>query len=186
MGSWNIRLLVESESSVVTVSTRRGVQVDRKVNLLVGELCCFDLSITGISETKWFGQGVYEVDGFVLVHYSGRPTPADGELVQRNEGVGILLNPVMAVAWRDSIDYKDQFYDDLMCTINSVCQDDLLLVVGYFNARVESNYSKPGSVEWSGVRGNHSVGKANEAGRAPLTFCVVNGLTVMNTCDVNI
>ena len=103
MGSWNIRLLVESESSVVTVSTRRGVQVDRKVNLLVGELCCFDLSITGISETKWFGQGVYEVDGFVLVHYSGRPTPADGELVQRNEGVGILLNPVMAVAWRDSI-----------------------------------------------------------------------------------
>ena len=68
-----------------------------------------------------------------------------------------------------------------MCTINSVCQDDLLLVVGYFNARVESNYSKPGSVEWSGVRGNHSVGKANEAGRAPLTFCVVNGLTVMNT-----
>jgi len=30
------------------------------------------------------------VDGFVLVH-SGRPVPAGGEPVQRNEGVGILL-----------------------------------------------------------------------------------------------
>jgi len=34
---------------------------------------------------------------------------------------------------------KDEFYDDLMCTINSVCQDDMLLVVGDFNARVGSN-----------------------------------------------
>ena len=61
----------------------------------------FEISITGISETKWFGQDVYEVDGFVLVH-SGRPIPADGEPVQRNAGVGILLNPTMATAWRDS------------------------------------------------------------------------------------
>ena len=98
-----------------------------------------------------------------------------------NAGVGILLNPTMAAAWRDSgecwravssrivsvriqlqrctscgvnrqngaiyltvisvyaptfcspQEHKDQFYDDLMCTINSVCQDDLLLVVGDFN-----------------------------------------------------
>ena len=53
---------------------------------------------------KWFGQDVYEVDGFVLVH-SGRPIPADGELVQKTTGVGILLNPTMAAAWRDSGEY---------------------------------------------------------------------------------
>ena len=93
IGSWNLRSLVESEGSVATASTRRGVQVDRKVNLLVGELCRFDI--------KWFGEGVYEMDGFVLVH-SGRPVPADGEPVRRNEGVGILLNPTMATAWRNS------------------------------------------------------------------------------------
>ena len=28
--------------------------------------------------------------------------PAGGEAVQTNAGVGILLNPAMAVAWRDS------------------------------------------------------------------------------------
>jgi len=62
---------------VATASTRRGVQVDHKVNLLVGVLRRFDISIAGISETKWFGEGVYEVDGFVLVH-SGRPMPVGG------------------------------------------------------------------------------------------------------------
>ena len=66
VGSWNLRSLVESESSVATVSTRRGVHVDRKVNLLVEELCRFEISITDISETKWFGQDVYEVDGNCL------------------------------------------------------------------------------------------------------------------------
>jgi len=66
ISDWNLCLLVESEGSAVTESTRRGVQVDRKVNLLVGELCHFDMSITGI---KWFGEGVY---GYVLVH-SSRP-----------------------------------------------------------------------------------------------------------------
>ena len=39
--------------------------------------------------------------GIVLVH-CGRPIPADGEPVQRNAGVGILLNSTMAAAWRDS------------------------------------------------------------------------------------
>ena len=103
VGSWNLHSLVESEGSVATASTRRGVQVDRKVNLLVEELRRFEISITGISKMKWFGQDVYEVDGFVLVH-TGRPIPADGEPVQRNGGVGILLNPIMAAcaAWRDS------------------------------------------------------------------------------------
>ena len=40
--------LVEFEGSVATASTRRGIQVDRKVNLLVGGLCHFDVSITVI------------------------------------------------------------------------------------------------------------------------------------------
>ena len=78
-------------------------------------------------------------------------------------------------------EHKDQFYDDLMCTINSVCQDDLLLVVGDFNARVGSNHPDLVKGDWSGVRGNYGVGNVNGAGRALLTFCAVNSLTVMNT-----
>ena len=180
IGCWNMRSLVEAEGSVATASVRGGVQVDRKINLLVDELRHFDMCITGVSESKWFGQGVYEVDGFVMVH-SGRPLPIGNDSVLRNEAVGIVMNPVVAAAWRDSgecwkaissrivyapmklqcskhhrrrgkqevylsvvsvyaptyhslQDQKDLFYDDLCCLINSICEDELLIVLGDFNA----------------------------------------------------
>jgi len=85
--------LVEAEGSVVTASVRGEVQVDRKINVLVNELHRFDMSITGITESKWFGQGVYEVDGFVMVH-SGKPLPSEDD--------SGLRNPVVAAALRDS------------------------------------------------------------------------------------
>ena len=76
-------------------------------------------------------------------------------------------------------EHKDHFYDDLMCTINSVCQEDLLLVVGDFNARVGSNQLDSNNAEWSVIRVKHGVSNVNKAGRALLTFCAVNGLTMM-------
>jgi len=88
---------------------------------------------------------------------------------------------VYALTFRSPQEHKDQFYDDLMCTINSVSQDDVLLIVGDFNARDGSNQVDSNNAEWSGVRGNHGVGNVNETGRTLLTFCAVNGLTVMNT-----
>ena len=90
-------MFVASESSVATVSTRRGIQVDRNINLLVEELCQFEISITGIREMKWFGQDVYE-NGFLLVHPFWQVNLADSEPVQNNEGVSILLDPTMAAA----------------------------------------------------------------------------------------
>lgn len=49
----------------------------------------FDISITDISETKWFGQ--------VFMRWMDmswcRLVQTDNEPVQRNESVGILLNP---------------------------------------------------------------------------------------------
>ena len=86
-GCWNVCSLVEAEGSVATASVRGEVQGDHKIKFMVDELCRFDMSITGISEPKWFGQGVYEVDGFVMVH-SGRPLPSGDNPVLRNERVG--------------------------------------------------------------------------------------------------
>ena len=76
------------------------VAVDRKAMLLVQELRRFRLSVVGISETKWFGSANYDVDGFLILHY-GRPIPGQGERVERNEGVGIVLDPSMAESWRE-------------------------------------------------------------------------------------
>ena len=80
VGCWNMRTLVESDGSIATGVSRqggRGVAVDRKASLLVQELRKFKMSVVGISETKWFGSAVYDVDGYTILH-SGRPVPAEG------------------------------------------------------------------------------------------------------------
>ena len=91
---WNMRTLIESDGSIATGMSRqggRGVAVDRKASLLVQEQRKFRMSVVGISEMKSFGNAVYGVDGYTILH-SGCPVPAEGEKVQRNEGVG---------SWRD-------------------------------------------------------------------------------------
>ena len=41
----------------------------------------------------------YEIEGYTIVH-SGRPIPDDRDLIERNEGVGTVLDPLLADAWR--------------------------------------------------------------------------------------
>ena len=57
VGCWNVRTLVESDSSIATGVARRvgrGVAIDRKASLMVQELRKFGMSVVCISETKWF------------------------------------------------------------------------------------------------------------------------------------
>ena len=82
------------------------VVVVDKINFLVNELKRFRMRAVCISETKWFGSDVYEVDGFTVLH-SGRSLPGSGVVLQRGEGVGIVLDPVMTQAWHDA-EHPDQ------------------------------------------------------------------------------
>ena len=73
--------------------------VDRKLDLLVNELRKLNVVVAGIQETKWFGQDVWNADGYTLLH-SGRTLPGDGQPLLRNEGVGIVLDWYATVAWK--------------------------------------------------------------------------------------
>lgn len=73
--------------------------MDRKVDLIVNELRKFSISVTGISETKWFGQEVHSVSNFTILH-SGHPRPEQSERFECGEGVDIVLNLQMTDAWR--------------------------------------------------------------------------------------
>ena len=88
---------------------------------------------------------------------------------------------VYAPTYNSPQEQKDVFYDDLCCTINSVSEDDILIVLGDFNARVGAGSSEMERSQWDGLRGQHGVGKTNEAGISLLTFCALNGLTVMKS-----
>ena len=59
-----------------------------------------------------------------------------------------------------------------------MCQEDLLLLIGDFNARVGS--SDGGADMWRSVRGSRGVGRSNESGEALLAFCAVNEPAIMN------
>ncbi len=59
------------------------------------ELKKYGMNVVGISETKWFGNAV---DGYLVLH-SGRPVPDSGDRVERNEDVGIVLDPTLAERW---------------------------------------------------------------------------------------
>ena len=71
VGCWNMRTLVEAEGNIATSLARpgsRGVTVDRKVTLMVQELKKYGMNLTGISESKWFCQNVYNIDNYTTLH----------------------------------------------------------------------------------------------------------------------
>ena len=99
--TWNVRSMVDTEGPIEIASNqhshRRGE--DRKVDQIVLELMNYGVSVGALQETKWFGDNVYEVQGSVVVT-AGRPTPADGEPIQRGEGVALVLMGSALAAWR--------------------------------------------------------------------------------------
>ena len=91
---------MESEDTIMTAVARndgRGGAVDRKASFIVQEFKKFVMNVVGISETKRYGQGMYDVNGFLILH-SGRLVPECGERVERN---GIVLDPSMVTCWKN-------------------------------------------------------------------------------------
>ena len=64
---------------------------------------------------------------------------------------------------------KSRFLGDLQDTLDKVPQNDVLVLLGDFNARV--GVLKLGEVEWQGVVGKHGLGERNEAGEEFMQFC---------------
>ena len=74
---------------------------------------------------------------------------------------------------------KQKFYSDLQDTIDKIPQNDILLMLGDFNARV--GVLDQVSDVWQGVLGRYGKSERNLAGVELLEFCAVNELSVMNT-----
>ena len=65
------------------------------------------------------------------------------------------------------------FYDDLQDLLELTCQNDVLFIIGDWNAKV-------GSQETPGVTGQFCLGMRNEAGQRLIEFCP-NALVIANT-----
>ena len=88
--------------------------VERKAALMVHELKKYGVSIASISETKWLGKDLYDVEGYMILH-SGYPLPDDDSPMVRNEGVGIVLDREMIAAWREAGEVWEAVSSRIVC-----------------------------------------------------------------------
>ena len=72
-----------------------------------------------------------------------------------------------------------KFTDELQDALDRMPADDILVVLGDFNARVGRRDGV--NDMWRLVQGRHGIGTCSEAGEQCLEFCAVNSLTIMNT-----
>ena len=72
-----------------------------------------------------------------------------------------------------SDDVKDRLYDTLYSTLQRISQDDKVILLGDFNARVGRNHDI-----WHGVIGHHGVGNMNSSGLRLLSLCSELGLAI--------
>ena len=68
----------------------------------------------------------------------------------------------------------ERFYDDLQDLLELMPQNDVLFIIGDWNAKV-------GSQEIPGVTGRFSLGVQNETGQRLTEFCQENALVIANT-----
>ena len=82
---------------------------------------------------------------------------------------------------RATTEEKDRLFDLVQVTIDSVPEEeDVLIMVGDWNAKVGNTERSDTDSEWEGVRGCHGVGKMNESGERFLSFCAMNSLSILN------
>ena len=75
-----------------------------------------------------------------------------------------------------SSDAKDSFYEELGTMIKNVPEQEKLILMGDFNARVGSDQQS-----WPSCLGPHGVGNMNENGQRLLETCAYNQLCITNT-----
>ena len=86
----------------------------------------------------------------------------------------ISHNPVYAPTSNAEEAEVERLYEDLQDLLELTPQNDVLFIIGDWNAKV-------GSQETPGVTGKFGLGVQNEAGQRLIDFCQENALVIANT-----
>ena len=178
----------------------------RRTALITRELARYKIDIAAISETRLVDAGSLEETGSnhtvfwrelsakelgihgvgfivrtsLLRQLNCQPTGINERLmtwrIALNGGKHATLVAVYVPTLNSEEPVKDTFYDQLHEVLRGMPNDDKVLLMGDFNARVGSNHHV-----WKGVVGRHGAGKCNSNGLRLLTLCAEHRLTVTNT-----
>ncbi|XP_043922942.1 uncharacterized protein LOC122798228, partial [Protopterus annectens] len=187
IGTWNVRTMYElSKAAQVAAEMRNN-----------------NLSLLGISETRWTGAGQCRLSTGELLLYSGHE---DSEALH-SQGVGLMLakqaqraligweahgpriitasfrtkkkkivmNVVQCyVPTNDSEEGdKDQFYERLQQILETYTDKDLTILMGDINAKVGSS-----NIGYEQIMGTHALGTINENGERFVDLCALNNLVI--------
>ena len=153
-----------------------------KLAQVIREFRAARMSIIGISEMRWTGQGMMNSEG-VTILYSGHES-------QHIQGVGLLLNKATQsmIGWEpvcnriitarfhtrnvkatiiqvyapseDTADVdKDSFYDKLQGVLNETPKHDLIILIGDMNAHIDQN--RMGFEQTKGLHGTAKITNDN-------------------------
>ena len=172
IGTWNVR------------SMQSG-----KMNIIQREMKRLEISIMGLSETRWKGQGHFNWNGYKIIMSGqaekgrngvavmcdrasanammGYDTVSDRILSVRFRGrkVNITIIQVYAPTSTASEEEQDNFFIKLQSTIDRTPKGDVTMVIGDFNAKVGHHKGGDGD-----TIGRHGLGKQNEAGERLVEF----------------
>ena len=103
-----------------------------------------------------------QIDGMISVHFQGKP-------------FNITVIQVYVCPTTDTEEVEvEQFYEDLQDLLELTPEEDVLFIIGDWNAKV-------GSQEIPRVTGKFGLGVQNEAGQKLTEFCQENILVIAST-----
>ena len=184
VGTWNVRTLYHTGAA----------------KMLIPELERLRWNIIGMAETHWTGSQESNVQGYKIISSGKERGHSSGVgLILAKEAQRALLsyNPVndriisarfqMATGFAtlcqvyaptadSSEEDIDKFYLDLQQEINRTQKEDLLIIMGDFNAKVGI-----GDEDSRQVMGKFGIGQRNDRGERLIDFCYTNDLFITNT-----
>ena len=199
VASWNVRTPQDT-----------GLGARRSTFLIACELARYNIDIAALSETRLPDEGsLVEMGTGYTFFWSGQPKVArhihgvgfaartshlqstkespiaiDERLITlrlplaKNRFAAFVS--VHSSTLDSSDDVKDRFYDTLYSTIQRIFQNDKIILLGDFNARVGRNHDI-----WHGVIGHHGVGNMNSSGLRLLSLSALNWVWPSQTLSSN-
>ena len=181
VGTWNVRTLYQAG----------------KLDNLRQEFAKLKLNILGITETHWTESGIIQGEESVFIHSGGEEHRRGVGIMLNKKTAKCLLgywpiseraimckiqarpfNIVILQCYAPTADQSqekiDEFYMEIETALKQNKSDDIVIILGDFNAKV-------GCTRPSDCVGSYGLGETNERGDALITFCEQHKFSVVNT-----
>ncbi|XP_073714068.1 uncharacterized protein [Misgurnus anguillicaudatus] len=187
IGTWNVRTMYEAGKIAQVAAEMRG----------------YNLTLLGISETRWTQSGQKRLITGEMLLFSGH----EEENAPHTQGVALMLSKtaqraltgweahgprIITASFRtkkkkitmnvvqcyaptnDSEEGdKEQFYNRLQSILESYSEKDVTILMGDFNAKVGKD-----NIGYEEVMGRHGLGNMNENGERFADLCALNNLVI--------